>query len=118
MSRRRFGLADQIKFTNFLRDFTGSLIIFQNAARIAIFGPSTVFLDELPDTLGEYCVAKAAAEVYSDWVVKNRPRLRIACPRLPRLATDQTASISVTDYGDMELMLELLRDFSKLGSNQ
>jgi NAD(P)-dependent dehydrogenase (short-subunit alcohol dehydrogenase family) len=82
------------------------------------FWPSTVFLDELPATMGEYCVAKAAAEAYSGWVVKNRPCLRIACPRLPRLATDQTASISGTDYGDTALMLELLRDFSKLGANQ
>lgn len=82
------------------------------------FCPSSVALDESPAAMGEYCVAKAAAEAYSDWVVRNRPHIRIAHPRLPRLATDQTASIAAADNGDTKLMLDLLRDFYESGSNQ
>lgn len=82
------------------------------------FCPSSVALDELPATMGEYCVAKAAAEAYCAWVVKNKPEIRIAHPRLPRLSTDQTASIAAADNGDTALMLELLRDFCKSGSDQ
>ena len=118
MISRRFTLADQIKFANFFQGFHRLIDHFSKPGANLYFWPSTVFLDKLPATMGEYCVAKTAAEAYSDWVVKNRPRLRIACPRLPRLATDQTASISVTDFGDMELMVELLRNFSKLGANR
>lgn len=81
------------------------------------FCPSSVALDEKPAAMGEYCVAKAAMEAYCEWVVKNRPHIKIAHPRLPRLATDQTASIAVVDNGDTALMLELLRDFHRLGLN-
>lgn len=79
------------------------------------FCPSSVALDEQPAAMGEYCVAKAAAEAYCEWVVKNRPSIKIAHPRLPRLATDQTASVAAVDNGDTALMLELLRDFSRAG---
>ena len=77
------------------------------------FFPSSVAIDEQPEAMGEYCVAKAAAETYCEWVVKNRPKIKIVYPRLPRLATDQTASIAAAENGDTALMLELLRDFSK-----
>jgi NADP-dependent 3-hydroxy acid dehydrogenase YdfG len=78
------------------------------------FCPSSVALAERPAAMGEYCVAKAAMEAYCEWVVKNKPHIKIAHPRLPRLATDQTASIAVADNGDTALMLELLRDFHRL----
>lgn len=81
------------------------------------FCPSSVALDEKPATMGEYCVAKAAMEAYCEWLVKNRPGIKISHPRLPRLATDQTSSIAAADNGDTALMLELLRDFSSAGRN-
>jgi NADP-dependent 3-hydroxy acid dehydrogenase YdfG len=76
------------------------------------FCPSSIALDENPAAMGEYCVAKAAMEAYCEWVVKNRPGIKIAYPRLPRLATDQTASIATTDNADTVLILKLLREFS------
>lgn len=79
------------------------------------FYPSSVALDEMPAAMGEYCVAKAAAEAYCEWVVRNRPGITIAHPRLPRLATDQTASIAAVANGDTALMLQLLRGFSLVG---
>jgi hypothetical protein len=69
------------------------------------FWLSSVLGDELTVTMGEYCVANAAAEAYSQWMVKKSPSLRIACQRLPLLATDQTASFQGTDNGDAVLML-------------
>ena len=81
------------------------------------FCPSSIALDENPAAMGEYCVAKAAMEAYCEWVVKNRPSIKIAYPRLPRLATDQTASIATTDNADTALMLNLLREFSSAKRN-
>jgi len=77
------------------------------------FCPSTVALSESPAALGEYCVAKAAMEAYCEWVVKSKPYIKIAHPRLPRLGTDQTASIALVGNGDTALMLKLLRDFQR-----
>lgn len=79
------------------------------------FCPSSVALDELPASMGEYCVAKAAVEAYCDWVSRNRPGVTISHPRLPRLATDQTASIAAADNGDTALMLKILREFTLAG---
>lgn len=57
--------------------------------------PSSVFVDDPPDTLLEYAAAKAAGETACAWLEKGARGLRIARPRLPRMATDQTASIAV-----------------------
>ncbi len=81
------------------------------------FCPSSVALDENPAAMGEYCVAKAAMEAYCKWMVMNKPSIKISCPRLPRLATDQTSSIAAANNGDPALILELLRDFSGAGRN-
>jgi hypothetical protein len=56
-------------------------------------------------------------EAYCEWVVKNRPSIKITYPRLPRLATDQTASIATIDNADTALILKLLREFSSEKSN-
>ncbi len=75
------------------------------------FYPSTVAIDELPDAMGEYTVAKAAAEVYCKWMTHNQPHLTIFTPRLPRLATDQTVSILNVDNQSSEVMIEYLAAF-------
>ena len=79
------------------------------------FFPSSTALDEFPAAMAEYCIAKSAAEAYCNWVVRNRPGITIGQPRLPRLATDQTASIASADNGDTALMLQILREFNLAG---
>lgn len=88
---------------------------YVNRGTKRFFCPSSVAVDELPAAMGEYCVAKAAAEAYCDWVTCNKPDVTISHPRLPRLATDQTASIATADNGDTALMLQILREFSLAG---
>ncbi len=57
------------------------------------FYPSSSALDERPRELTEYTAAKAAGEVLSGMLPAAMPGLRILVRRLPRVATDQTASI-------------------------
>ncbi len=77
------------------------------------FCPSTVALDELPSDMIEYCAAKAAGEVLCHALVRRNPGLRIANPRLPRLATDQTASLlPVRNQDSLPVMLNLLNGFA------
>jgi len=60
---------------------------------IDIFIPSTIFLEDPPDGFGEYVAAKAAVEAFAMQFGKKYQAWRIATPRLPRVLTDQTASV-------------------------
>lgn len=75
------------------------------------FYPSTVAIDEMPPAMGEYVVAKAAAEAYCKWMIQNQPQLTIFTPRLPRLATDQTVSVIGADNHDSEVMIKYISAF-------
>ena len=65
----------------------------RSTAGLKALNPSTVMLDEPARQMIEYCMAKAAAEVLCDEMARVTPGLSIAHPRLPRILTDQTASI-------------------------
>jgi hypothetical protein len=57
------------------------------------FCPSTEFLDTLPKGMGEYVAAKAATEALCAYLARRYASVRFVSPRLPRLATDQTADL-------------------------
>ena len=75
-----------------------------------IFYPSTVAIDQMPMGMGEYCAAKAAGEELCRFLEKNRPATKIHSPRLPRLGTDQTASLmSIQNPDTVEVLLPEIR---------
>jgi hypothetical protein len=55
--------------------------------------PSTVFLDAAPPGAAEYCTAKAEGEALCAKLTSDYPSLRVFAPRIPRVATDQTATL-------------------------
>jgi acyl dehydratase len=57
------------------------------------FFPSTVFIDDPPQEFGEYVAAKAAGEVLCAHLNKHSPAITALSERLPRMLTDQTASL-------------------------
>lgn len=76
-----------------------------------LFVPSSVFLDQPEPATAEYAAAKAAAEVTARAIAARAgPGLVIDLPRLPRVLTDQTATVSTTKAGSAtEVMLETIR---------
>ena len=77
-----------------------------------VFYPSTVYIDELPTNMGEYAAAKMAGEMLCMFLQKKHREMRIYQPRLPKMATDQTASIRPVSTRDpVPVMLEALRIF-------
>ncbi len=79
----------------------------------AAFYPSTVALDELPIDMAEYCAAKAAGETLCQLLVRRHRGLCIDYPRLPRVATDQTASLlPVGNQDPLPVMRDLLLTFA------
>ena len=75
-----------------------------------IFYPSSVAIDDLPLNMGEYAAAKMAGEVLCRFLEKANLGIKIHKSRLPRTATDQTASLLPVENEDpVPLMLENLR---------
>ena len=64
---------------------------------------------------GRSVLAKASGETLCKFLEKGHRGLRIYCRRLPRLATDQTASLLPGNAQDpAPIMRDSLREFSKL----
>lgn len=84
--------------------------------RLALFYPSTVAVDEPIESLSEYSVAKAAGEQAALVLAQMNKWLDVLIERLPRLPTDQTASILAVDAGDpVSTMLAVTRRMSSMG---
>ena len=80
---------------------------------IKILYPSSIAVEELPLNMAEYCAAKTAGETTAMFLGRHHG-LRVHIPRLPRLATDQTASVMPVENRDpVPLMLEELRKLHK-----
>jgi NAD(P)-dependent dehydrogenase (short-subunit alcohol dehydrogenase family) len=64
------------------------------------FYPSSAYLDQRPANMAEYCEAKLAGEAVCQALRRRHPALRIQAPRLPRVATDQTAALVPLEVAD------------------
>lgn len=60
---------------------------------IDLFSPSSTYIDDLPNGMVEYAMAKAAAEVLARDFNKRLHHVRMVCQRLPKLPTDQTNAL-------------------------
>ncbi|MCP4650700.1 MAG: hypothetical protein GY853_11565 [PVC group bacterium] len=77
-----------------------------------IFYPSSIAIDELLPSLAEYTCAKVAGEILCNLLEKYHKGLSIYKPRLPRMATDQTASVLIHNSQDAApVMLGHIRKF-------
>ena len=74
-------------------------------------GTGDSFVTEKPKKFAEYTKAKKEGEVMSKELYENLLRVRIACPRLPRLNTDQNQSlIPVKSENPVPVIISLLKD--------
>lgn len=81
--------------------------------RINVYLPSTVFIAERPPGMTEYAMAKSAAEILSHDLNDALKNVNIVCGRLPRLATDQTASIKGLDTeSNIDVLLAVVRQMN------
>jgi len=79
-----------------------------------VFYPSTTAIDEGIPELTEYTAAKAAGETLCRAMTASTPRLRILVHRLPRVTTDQTASIlSAHALDPVDALLPIIREMHR-----
>lgn len=81
---------------------------------IGVFYPSSTALDQRPENMTEYSMSKAAGEILCADLAKYTKNLRIILQRLPRLLTDQTASVSEVESADaLAVMIPIVRQVQK-----
>ena len=81
---------------------------------LSVLYPSTIAIEELPADMVEYVCAKATGETLCQFISRYDRRISIHCPRLPRMKTDQTASVVPVRSADpVDLLLPLVRDMFK-----
>ena len=79
-------------------------------AGLHLFYPSSVFVEARPRGMAEYAMAKAAGEILCAELMRDHRTLAIVAPRLPRVLTDQTATVPPVPVADpVEVLLPLLR---------
>jgi acyl dehydratase len=78
---------------------------------LAIYYPSSVAIGERPANITEYTMAKAAGEILCADMHSFDKWRKIVVSRLPRLPTDQTATLFEDDEGEdpVETMLAIVR---------
>lgn len=91
-------------------DTCRSLLSRKQSGKLFALYPSTIAITDRPKGLTEYVMAKAAGELLCDDLKRHHANLSILAPRLPRVRTDQTATVPPIDSADpLRLMLPLVR---------
>jgi hypothetical protein len=90
-----------------------SLFCLGRRDAVSAFYPSTTAIDEPPRDTLEYVMAKSAGETLAATMARTIPNLRTVIERLPRVRTDQTATIfPVPAASPGALMLPIIRQMS------
>ena len=77
---------------------------------LTAFYPSSVFVENNPLPMAEYSMAKMAGEILCDNINRSAGRVHVIVSRLPRLKTDQTATVPPVESGEpLKIMLPIIR---------
>lgn len=81
-----------------------------SSGRVQVYFPSSVAVEDRPKGMAEYAMAKAAAEILIQEINKDLQKVVVVCTQLPRMSTDQTATIlKVSAASNVEILLPLIR---------
>jgi len=98
-------------FQNFCRYYVDGVKSLWSAIRafskhqLTLVYPSSVYVEEIVSSLGEYAVAKAAGETLCRFIAAVDGKTIVKMPRLPRVPTDQTLSITEEEPGADAVMV-------------
>jgi acyl dehydratase len=85
---------------------------------ITAFYPSSVFVESNPPGMTEYTMAKMAGEILCANMNRATGKIHAIVSRLPRLLTDQTATILSVEKADpLRVMLPVVRKVQTSGQN-
>jgi len=112
---------DNTLFKNFNKFYVSGLYNTYTILRklyphpMVLFNPSSVAIDEKIAELMEYALSKKASEDLCSYLTAKDKNLKIVTKRLPRIATDQTITITnVPAAGALEVMLPIVKEMHLL----
>lgn len=115
--QRKSALFEPKKLAGFLDYYVNGFdslcmaLVQRSASTVAIFYPSTTALDAPVAGTAEYAVAKAAGETLAHHLNAFQPGLKVISRRLPRIATDQTATVGVASSQDaLDVLLPIVHE--------
>ena len=83
--------------------------------KLAMFYPSTVAIDQGVSATTEYAMAKMAGEILAKYVNEFMFGIHVTSRRLPRILTDQTATVGVASAGNaLDVMLPIVYDVQQM----
>jgi NAD(P)-dependent dehydrogenase (short-subunit alcohol dehydrogenase family) len=99
-------------FLGFYADGFASLcaaLAHDGPGKLAVFYPSTVAIDQATNATAEYAMAKMAGETLAKYINEFLPGIHVLCRRLPRILTDQTATVGVASTTNaLDVMLPIV----------
>lgn len=110
------GLFDQKRFEEFVEIYVTGFWNLVKALQmrrpeVSCFYPSSVAVTERPAGMTEYSMAKAAGETLCADINESWRPAHVEVRRLPRLPTDQTATVTQVEEADpVETMLPIVRE--------
>jgi hypothetical protein len=104
------------RFCQFYVDGFHSLCIALQASErktLSVFYPSSVYVNDRPRGMLEYSMAKAAGELLCAEMDRMAGEFRVVVRRLPRMMTDQTATVIPSHkINAFEILLPVIREMS------
>jgi NAD(P)-dependent dehydrogenase (short-subunit alcohol dehydrogenase family) len=83
--------------------------------KIVLFYPSTVAIDEAVGATTEYAMAKVAGETLAKYINEFMSNIHVICRRLPRILTDQTATVGVASADNaLDVMLPIVYEVQQM----
>jgi NAD(P)-dependent dehydrogenase (short-subunit alcohol dehydrogenase family) len=107
------GAYDKTRFDRFRAVYVDGFAALCDAlaggGKTGIYYPSSVAVAERPSGMTEYAMAKAAGEILCEEIARARDNLDVLTTRLPRLATDQTATLIAGENADaVDILLPIV----------
>lgn len=103
----RFIHAYVIAFAAICKSLTGD-------RRLSVFYPSSIYVEQRPKGMTEYAMAKAAGEILCAELNDEHKNILFKVVRLPRVLTDQTATVVAEDSADaLSIMLPIVRSMPR-----
>jgi len=122
---RKSGLYEAAKLRTFLDFYVDSFfdlcttLVRDRSDKLAVFYPSTVAIEHGLNTTAEYAMAKSAGETLARYLNEFMPHIAILCRRLPRILTDQTATIGVASAEDaLDVMLPVVYEVQQMARRE
>ena len=96
-----------------------SALASAESRKIAVFYPSTVAIDEGLSTTAEYAMAKVAGETLANHLNQFMSNIQVLCRRLPRILTDQTATVGVASADNaLDVLLPIVYEVQAMGRRE